>query len=84
MKNFQQMVENTTWYSQFLYGLVLTVFFGGATLLSHFHPVWALVQIMAVSVLREYYMEHVFLQWNWRNFFFLQLPALLIYIFLTL
>jgi hypothetical protein len=83
MKKLQQIVENTTWHTQFLYGLILALFFGGATLLSSFHPVWALVQILAVAVLREYYMDFAFLSWSWRNFFFLQIPAFLIYIFLT-
>ncbi len=86
MKKLQQIVENTTWHTQFLYGIILTLFFGGATLLSGFHPVWALVQILAVASLRGYYnfcMDSAF-RWNWRNFFFLQIPALLIYISLTL
>jgi hypothetical protein len=81
---FQKIVENAIWYNQFLYGLVLALFFGGTTLLSGFNPVWALVQVLAIAALREYYMEYAFLKWSWRNFFFIQVPAFLIYIFITL
>ena len=84
MKKIIQIVENTTWYNQFLYGLILAIFFGGITLLSGFHPLWAIVQVMAIAALREYYMDFHFLDFNWRNFFFLQMPVLTIYIFLTL
>jgi len=84
MEKIKKIVENTTWYNQFLYGIILAIFFGGVTLLSSFHPVWAVVQIMAIAALREYYMDFKFLSFNWRNFFFLQMPVLTIYIFLTL
>ncbi len=84
MEKIKRILENSTWHTQLLYGLILAIFFGGATLLSGFHPAWSLVQILAVAVLREYYMDFVFLSFNWRNFFFLQVPILLIYILITL
>ena len=84
MEKIKRILENSTWHTQLLYGLILAIFFGGATLLSGFHPAWSLVQILAVAVLREAYMDFYFLNFRCRSFFLLQLPALLIYIFLTL
>lgn len=94
MKTFLKVVENTTWYRQFVYGAILAIFFGAVTIASGFHPFWAAVQIAIIAWAREDYMrdriEDVYgfntlphRAFNWRNFFFLQVPCILFYYIYT-
>jgi len=84
MEKFLQIIENPIWHRQLLYGLILAVIFGGTTLLSGFHPALALPQILLIAGVKEHYLQDLLGQFNWRNFFFLQIPVLLIYILITL
>jgi len=86
MEKIKRILNNTTWHTQLLYGLILAVFFGGATLLSGFHLVFALLQILAVALLRDYFWEDNYPSnlSKCRSFFLLPFPGLIIYILLTL
>jgi len=80
MQNIINIIENTNWKIQLLYGLILALFFGGVTLLSGFSPVWAIAQIVLISAVREHYLQDLTGKFNWRNFFFVLVPVLLLYI----
>lgn len=77
MEKFLKLVENPTWYMQFLYGAILALFFGGITLYCEFNFFWAVVQVTLISAVREHYNEHLEGEFNWRNFFFLITPVIL-------
>jgi len=74
------IIENTNWAMQFLYGLILAVFFGATTILSDFNPVWAIIQVIIISAAREHYLHDLTRDFNWRNFFFVLVPVVLLYI----
>lgn len=80
MKTFLKIIENTTWYRQFIYGAILAAFFGGVTLFCGFSLVWAILQIILIAAVREHYNEHLDGSFNWRNFFFLLVPVIILYI----
>lgn len=78
MKKFLKIVENTTWYRQFIYGLILAAFFTSVTLFCSFSMFWAVAQIALISAVREHYNQHLTGEFNWRNFFFVLVPVILL------
>ena len=84
MKTFLKIIESTTWHTQFLYGAILAAFFGSITLFCGFSLVWAILQITLIAAVREHYNEHLANSFNWRNFFFLIVPVVVMYIIFTL
>ena len=80
MQKIINIIENTNWKLQFLYGLVLALIFGATTILSGFSPVWAIVQVLIISAAREHYLHDLTGDYNWRNFFFVLVPVVLLYI----
>ena len=83
MENFLKLIENDLWYRQFLYGLIMALFFGAVSLLSGFSIAWAIVQIAIIATVKEHYVQDLTGQFNWRNFFFLLVPVTLLYIIYT-
>ncbi len=93
MKTFLRIVENTTWYRQLVYGAILAISFGVITIAAGFHPFWTAVQIAIIAWFREDYMRDIPGEvggfrlaqnpFNWRNFFFLQVPCILFYYIYT-
>lgn len=83
MENFLKLIENDLWYRQFLYGLIMALFFGAVSLLSGFSIAWAIVQIAIIATVKEHYVQDLTGQFNWRNFFFLLVPVMLLYIIYT-
>ena len=88
MEKFLKIVENTTWYRQFVYGAILAILFGFFTLAAGFNPFWAIVQVLVIAWAREDYVRDKNSiggfrlekqPFNWRNFYFLQVPVLLFY-----
>ena len=88
MKTFLRVVENTTWYRQFVYGAILALVFGFLTITSGFNPFWAIVQLVFIAWVREDYLRDKDSiggfrlekqPFNWRNFYFIQVPGLLLY-----
>jgi len=80
MQKIIYIIENRNWKIQFLYGLILALFFGATTILSGFSPVWAIAQISIISAAREHYLHDLTGEYNWRNFFFILVPVVLLYI----
>lgn len=83
MENFLKLIENDLWYRQFLYGLIMALFFGAVSLLSGFSIAWAIVQIAIIATVKEHYVQDLTGKFNWRNFFFLLVPVMLLYIIYT-
>ena len=83
MKKFIEILENPVWHRQLLYGLILALFFGATTVLSGFHPIWAILQIALIAAVKEHYVQDLTGQFHWRNFFFLQVPVIILYIIYT-
>ncbi len=83
MEAFLKVVENTTWYRQFVYGAILAIFFGATTFAADFNPIWTAVQVAIISWVREDYLRDLTGSFNWRNFFFLQVPCLVFYYIYT-
>lgn len=83
MEKLLKIIENETGYMQFLYGLILALFFGGTTVLSGFHPIWAVLQIALIALVKEHYVQDLLGEFNWRNFFFLLVPVIVLYIIYT-
>lgn len=79
MEKFLKIVKNTTWYRQFVYGAILAILFGFFTLAADFNPFWAIPQIIVIAWAREDYLRDLKGSFNWRNFYFLQVPVLLFY-----
>lgn len=83
METFLKVIENTTWYRQFIYGAILALFFGVTTIAAGFNPFWTVVQIAVIAWAREDYLRDLSGTFNWRNFYFLQVPSLLLYYIYT-
>lgn len=81
MNKFLEIIENTTWYRQFVYGIILAAFFGAIMLSCSKSLIWAVLQIALIAGVREHYNEHIDGSFNWRNFFFLQVPVVILYFF---
>ena len=81
MNTFLKIIENTTWYRQFVYGAILAAFFGAVTLFCGYSLIVAIMLITLISAVREHYNEHIDGSFNWRNFFFLLVPILILYFF---
>ncbi len=79
MEKFLKIIENTTWNRQFVYGAILALVFGSLTLTSGFNPFWAVIQVVFIAWVREDYLRDLSGSFNWRNFYFIQIPALLLY-----
>lgn len=79
MEKFLKIVENTIWYRQFVYGTILAILFGFFTLAAGFSPIWAIAQVIVIAWAREDYLRDLKGSFNWRNFYFLQVPSLLSY-----
>jgi len=83
MEKLLKIIENGQWQYQFLYGLILALFFGAVTLLSGFSLVWAIFQITIIAAVREHYVQDLTGDFNWRNFFFLLVPVVVLYLLFT-
>lgn len=79
MRKFHEILIDITWYRQFIYGAILVVIFGLPTILAGFSPVWIILQIVLVAGVREHYIQDLVGDFNWRNFYFLQVPSLIFY-----
>ncbi|MDT0643687.1 hypothetical protein RM553_12665 [Zunongwangia sp. F363] len=79
---FQQLIEKESWKSQLLQGAILALFL---LLLCWWGDTTSFLAVMAVALVatfKEYYMEDLTGEINYRNFMLFVLPVLLIHIIL--
>lgn len=80
MKNFFEIITDDTWYRQFVYGTALAAFSGLICLFCGWSLLIAVAWTVMMAGFREHYLEDITGQFNWRNFLFLIVPVLVLYI----